>query len=218
MDIEADVVVVGCGIAGLSAAVSAQQAGAKVALLERAPKDQRGGNTRYTESFWRMKSENEVSEDFISHFAENSGNYLDPEITKDAVRDFSDWPSILKTLNFTDPNLISSFADAAGPTLNWLKTFGVSFDFLPNYFISESTTRIAPIGGGRALLEALAEYAESVPDAISIHYQTTAKSIALDDNGAVRGLEAVNMNNRPLRIKAKSVILACGGLRVTQKC
>ncbi len=211
MDIEADIVVVGCGIAGLSAAVSAQQAGAKVALLERAPKDQRGGNTRYTESFWRMKSENEVSEDFISHFAENSGNYLDPEITKDAVRDFSDWPSILKTLNFTDPNLISSFADAAGPTLNWLKTFGVSFDFLPNYFISESTTRIAPIGGGRALLEALAEYAESVPDAISIHYQTTAKSIALDDNGAVRGLEAVNMNNRPLRIKAKSVILACGG-------
>ena len=38
MDIEADVVAVGCGIAGLSAAVSAQQAGAKVALLERAPK------------------------------------------------------------------------------------------------------------------------------------------------------------------------------------
>ena len=102
MDIEADIVVVGCGIAGLSAAVSAQQAGAKVALLERAPKDQRGGNTRYTRSFWRMKSENEVSEDFISHFAENSGNYLDPEITKDAVRDFrighpSSRPSISQT-------------------------------------------------------------------------------------------------------------------------
>ena len=62
---EADVIVVGCGIAGLSAAVSAHEAGAKVALLERAPKDQRGGNTRYTESFWRMKSENEVSDDFI---------------------------------------------------------------------------------------------------------------------------------------------------------
>lgn len=51
MDIEAGVVVVACGIAGLSAAVSAQREGAKVALLERAPKDQRGGNTRYTESF-----------------------------------------------------------------------------------------------------------------------------------------------------------------------
>ena len=32
-----DVIVVGCGIAGLSAAVSAQQAGVRVALLERAP-------------------------------------------------------------------------------------------------------------------------------------------------------------------------------------
>ena len=101
MDIKADVVVVGCGIAGLSAAVSAQQAGAKVALLERAPKDQRGGNTRYTESFWRMKSENEVSEDLFPILLRIP---LLPrsEITKDAVRDFrighpSSRPSISQT-------------------------------------------------------------------------------------------------------------------------
>ena len=35
---EYDVVVVGCGIAGLSAAVAAIQAGARVAVLERAPR------------------------------------------------------------------------------------------------------------------------------------------------------------------------------------
>jgi tricarballylate dehydrogenase len=40
-----DVVVVGCGIAGLSAAVSACHQGAKVALLERATIEERGGNT-----------------------------------------------------------------------------------------------------------------------------------------------------------------------------
>jgi tricarballylate dehydrogenase len=34
-----DVVVVGCGIAGLSAAVSALQAGAQVVILERAPEE-----------------------------------------------------------------------------------------------------------------------------------------------------------------------------------
>ena len=55
-----DVIVVGCGIAGLSAAITAQQNGARIAILERAPKDERGGNTRYTESFWRMKSEDAV--------------------------------------------------------------------------------------------------------------------------------------------------------------
>ena len=117
----------------------------------------------------------------------------------------------MRTLNFADPELISEFAAAAGPTLQWLKGFGVSFDFLPNYFISESTTRIAPIGGGWALVEALAKYAESVPNDIKIHYQTTAKSLIIDDQGRIEGLNAVTANNRPERFKARGVILASGG-------
>ena len=39
--LEFDVVVVGCGIAGLSAAVAAMQAGAKVAILERSDRSDR---------------------------------------------------------------------------------------------------------------------------------------------------------------------------------
>jgi len=178
-----DVAIVGCGISGLSAAVAAQQHGAKVAILERAPMTERGGNTRYTESFWRMKSETAVSDDFIDRFGENAGGHLDPEIVKDAARPYEDWPGILKTLNFTDPELISSFAEQAGPALQWLKSFGVSFDFLPNYFISESTTRIAPVGGGWALIEALAGYAEAHSDDITFHYETTAKFLLADDGG-----------------------------------
>lgn len=45
-DIEADVVVVGFGAAGMATAVTAHDLGAEVVLLEKAPEGQEGGNTR----------------------------------------------------------------------------------------------------------------------------------------------------------------------------
>ena len=46
-----DVIVIGCGIAGLSASITAQENGAHVATSEHVPRAERGGNSRYTESF-----------------------------------------------------------------------------------------------------------------------------------------------------------------------
>ena len=105
-----DVFVVGCGIAGLSAAVSAQQAGARVALLERAPKEERDGNTRYTESFWRMQSHDAVSEDFWDRFAENAGGHLDPAVIEESVKPYDEWPRLLRGLGFVDPELVTTLA------------------------------------------------------------------------------------------------------------
>ena len=206
-----DVIVVGCGIAGLSAAVSAQQSGARVALLERAPKEERGGNTRYTESFWRMRSHDEVSEDFLDCFAENAGGHLDPAVIADSAKPYDAWPRLLRGLGFIDPELVTTLADNAGPTLRWLTGFGVAFDFLPNYFITESTTRMAPAGGGLALVEALAAHAESVPEQIAISYETTARRLALDADGRVCGIEASGPGNRTVRLSAAAVVLASGG-------
>ncbi len=45
-DVEADVVVVGFGAAGVAAAVTAHDLGAKVVILEKAPEGEEGGNTR----------------------------------------------------------------------------------------------------------------------------------------------------------------------------
>ena len=72
-------------------------------------------------------------------------------------------PGFCAGLGYVDPELVTTLADNAGPTLRWLTGFGVEFDFLPNYFITESTTRMAPAGGGLALVEALAAQAETVP-------------------------------------------------------
>ena len=203
-----DVVVVGCGIAGLSAAVAASENGAKVAVLERAPIEERGGNTRYTDAYLRMKSETEVTDDFEAHFAENGGGYLDPELLKHTTLAYEQWPAIVKTLSFADPELISAFANGCGPTVQWLKTFGVKFDFLPTQFLTKSQPRLLPIGGGLALIEALAAAAEKI--GVRFFYETTATGLIQNERGAVTGLRASDKHGEPLHILGK-VILGCGG-------
>lgn len=206
---EFDVVVAGCGIAGLSAAVSAQQQGARVAVLERAPIDERGGNTRYTEAYLRMKSESEVTDDFESHLAENAGGYLDPELTSETVRPYVHWTSVVKALSFADPEVISILASSAGPTIAWLKSFGIQFDYLPTHFLTQRQPLLMPIGGGLAMVEALAT--EAAQRGVSFFYETTARSLLQDENGVVTGIRAVNKANEPIHFSGNGVILASGG-------
>ncbi|MEL7089736.1 MAG: FAD-dependent oxidoreductase, partial [Planctomycetota bacterium] len=167
-----DLIVVGHGIAGLSAAVSAAEAGARVLILERAPFGDHGGNTRWTDALMRLKSEEAVADDFEDHFARNAGHHLDPLVTADLARDFEDQPRILRTLGITDPEVISEFADAVPSTITWLKDHGVVFDFQPTYFITTCTPRMGPTGGGLALVEALTAAATRL--GIEIRYETAA--------------------------------------------
>lgn len=204
-----DVVVVGCGIAGLAAAVTARQAGARTAVLERSAVEDRGGQTRWTEAMMRMQSESAVAHDFEEHFAANSGHYLDPQLINEAAGSFENWPAIVKVLNFTDPEIISTLSDQAGPTIAWLKNFGVRFDFLPGYFLTTCTTRLAPIGGGLALVETLAGWAEQ--NGVEFFYRTTARDLLRSDDGAVEGVSALTADNSTVLFKAPSVVLASGG-------
>ena len=204
-----DVVVVGCGIAGLSAAASALQAGARVAIVERSVKEERGGNTRWTEALLRMKSETEVSDDFEAHFARNAGHYLDPELVAETARDWENWSGIVKTLGFTDPEVIATFASSVGPTVGWLKSFGVKFDFLPTYFITACQPRMAPIGGGLALVEALAPWCEK--NGGQFFYETTARNLIQDERGAVVGVRCAGQGHTTLDLRGRAVVLASGG-------
>ena len=53
-----DVIVVGCGNAALSAALSAKENGAKVLVLEKAPEEWRGGNSYFTGGLFRFAFDN----------------------------------------------------------------------------------------------------------------------------------------------------------------
>ena len=209
MSSQSHVVVVGCGIAGLSAAVSAVQSGATVTVLERAPKDERGGQTRYTEAYLRMKSETEVTDDFEDMFAANAGGYLDPSLVHLASAARDNWPSQLKALGFADPEIVAAFAEAAGPTVQWLKTLGVRFDFLPTQFLTRSQPRLLPIGGGLALVEALA--AEAERRGVTFVYETAAADLIRDEAGRIAGVRATGPEAKSVAFRASSVVLGCGG-------
>ena len=197
------VVVVGSGIAGLSAALSAAQLGAQVTVVERAAEGEHGGNTRYTEAYLRMKSMDEVADDFIDHFMANAGGYTDPSIEQEMVRDYEDWSALAKSQSSVDPELLSAFATQAGPTLRWLESAGLRFDFLPTAFITTTTTRLLPVGGGLAMVETLTRACKD--SGVNFRFETSARSL-LHDEGRVQGLRT---SAGPL--EADAVILACGG-------
>ncbi len=205
---EPDVVVVGCGVAGLAAAVSAREGGARVALLERSSRDERGGNSRYTESYFRMKSETEVSDDFQSGLEANAGGYLDPDLVKAVLRSPEQWPPLLRSLSFVDPELIGEFARQVPGAVAWLRRFGVRFEFLPTQFLTQATPRLLPVGGGLAIVEALAEAAER--QGVVFHYETAAQSLLTADDGRVVGVRARSRSAGSVEYRGP-VILACGG-------
>lgn len=207
--IDTDLVVVGHGVAGLSAAVAAAEAGLKVVVLERAPFEEFGGNSRWTEAYMRMKNDHEVADDFEEHFAENAGKNLDPVILNSVVDAYEHWPAIVKAHPFPDPELISFFAGAAPDALAWLKTFGCRFEPMPIYLLTQNTTRIASVGGGLAILEAL--HRQGTKLGVNFHYQTTARDLIQDTDGKVVGIRAVSSELGQLQINASNVVLASGG-------
>jgi tricarballylate dehydrogenase len=201
-----DVVVVGSGIAGLSAALSARQAGASVALAERATPAESGGNTRYTEAFLRMKSVDEPADDLADAILGDFMGYPDPGVAMETLRSREMWTAPAATLNVVDEQVVATLGERAGPTLRWLEGHGVKIAPLPTPFLTTSTTRISPVGGGLALVEALTAQARKL--GIEIFYRTTARSLVADA-GVVTGLRAVSPDG-PVTLSG-AVVLACGG-------
>jgi tricarballylate dehydrogenase len=203
-----DLIVVGSGIAGLSAAVSAAEIGSKVALVERAKEGEHGGNTRHTEAYLRMKSVDDVADDLEEHFAENAGGYIDPSFLQESIGDYENWSPLLRSLSMLDPEIISVIAQQAGPTLRWLEKVGVKFEFLPTAFITTTTTRLLPVGGGLAIVEALTAKAKQL--GVEIHFETTAQKLVTDPSGSITGV-TVQKPGAQTDLAGKAVVLASGG-------
>lgn len=206
-----DLLIVGCGVAGLSAAVTALENGLRVVNLERAGEHHFGGNSRWTEAYMRMKNDSEVSDDFEEHFANNGGWHIDPNVLDSVADGYAGWPSYVKAHSLPDPELISAFADSVPPTISWLKGMGLKFEPQPIYLLTQNTTRIAAKGGGLAIIETLRDKALSLGG--KIRYGTTAVGLVRDEAGSVVGLSVVRPDGQSETVRAKRVLLASGGFQ-----
>src|SRR5271155_4138909 len=156
----ADVIVIGCGVAGVSAAVTAAEGGMRVIVLERAIEGERGGNSRYTGAWMRMNNEQEVCADLVDLLMERGHGALPPDFPKEASRDYADWPAQVRSFPFNDPEIVSALVDNAPPTMNWLKTHGVTFTTYEPMLLETGATRMGPSGGGLAVIDALGRSAD----------------------------------------------------------
>ncbi len=205
-EMQADVVVVGMGVAGLSTALAAHEAGAEVLVIDRAPREESGGNSRYTEAFMRMKSIDEPSDDLAEKLLGDFMGHPDPGLLRETLNDRDSWSLAARSLNIVDYHYIRALLDDAGPTLRWLSSLGVRFEALPTPFLTTSTTRLSPVGGGLALVDALSKALHHA--GVRMLYDTSAHRL-VSEGGAVVGVDGLSPNG-PVRVKGR-VMLACGG-------
>ncbi|WP_028921524.1 FAD-dependent oxidoreductase [Pseudonocardia acaciae] len=181
-----DVLVIGSGIAGLSAAVAAAEelgGAGSVVVLDRAPRAEAGGNTRWTAAYFRLDDVYEPGPNFV-----------------DDVIGFSD--------GRTPRWYVDALLERLPETMEWIQGHGARFRRMPTYFINSTRPRLQPVGGGEGLLSALRPAAERL--GVTFRYETTAHRLVTGD-GAVTGVEVTGPDGGRATLPARTVVIASGG-------
>lgn len=215
-DAQYDVVVVGAGNAAFAAAVSAQQKGAKVLVLECAPEDEAGGNSRYTAgairyAFNGAEDVKAVAPDITQEELDNTdfGSYTEDQYFDDMFR---------VTQYRADPDLVEVLVRNSFETMKWMSQTGIRFQpsygrqafKLPNgKFQFWGGLSLEAWGGGPGLVQTWMDIAKKV--GIDVWYEARAVEL-LTDGFAVTGVK-VKRPTEILDIPARAVVLAAGGFQ-----
>ena len=184
-----DLVVIGCGAGGLAAAVAyADLVGrnARIAVLERATREARGGATRWTSSWFRITADRQLDPAFTETMQRVTGGKADLEYCR-------------------------AYAREVPATFDFLDRHGVPWIYFEQPFANRNTGGGLgmPVPGGVAIVDTLAKVVDALPNA-TIHYETEAVALSTDDDGGVSGVQVRGPDGRQ-HLAARAVVIACGG-------
>lgn len=208
-----DVVVVGAGNAAFCAALAAREQGASVLILERAPEQLNGGNSRFTAGAMRFAYEGvddirALCPDLSAEQIEitDFGSYTTDQFYDDMFR---------ITRYRTDPALCERLVMGSRDTMGWMSEKGIRF--MPIYgrqafkvdgrFKFWGGLTLETWGGGPGLVNRHTELAAQAD--IEIRYGARVREL-LSDGHKVTGVR-VQMDGALHNITAKSVVVAAGG-------
>jgi tricarballylate dehydrogenase len=179
-------------MAGLAAANRGAELGHSVAVLEKAPKEHRGGHTQYSESF-RVPSADCDLEQFGYEF-------VVPDYTRE---DFYD--DVMKqTSGRADPELAETLVDNAGSTVEWLTERGAKWDMEP---LNVGYTAARTFMEGEEIVAALVEAAKK--DGAEFFYRTEARDLLRED-GRIAGVRIITDDGDRV-FEGDAVIVGAGG-------
>jgi tricarballylate dehydrogenase len=189
VSVPVDVLVLGGGNAGLCAALSAREHGASVLVIECAPPEFRGGNSRHTRN---LRCMHESSTDVLT------GTYPESEYFADLMR---------VTDGETNEALARMTIQESMPAHRWMKSYGARFQPPLGGTLQLGRTNAFFLGGGKALMNAY--YAAAQARRIEVLYN--AEVVALQIVEGRFESATVLVNGEAVEIRAKTLVAAAGG-------
>ncbi len=204
-DYHYDVLIVGGGNAACAAAHAAIERKARVGLIEKAPRSERGGNSSMTGhlrfAFNGIEDLRPLVRNMpdaeLRRLLERSGL---PHRTEAEI-----WDEIMRvTNNQSDEGLLNVHVTESLRTVHWLAAMG--HDWVPAPATNDNV--LSMNGGGAGLQKRNFEYLER--DGALFQYETAATELIEDDGGRVAGVRALTPRGY-VTLRARAVVLACGG-------